>query len=57
MRKGLLDAGYDVPVLDPIPITIHIADSLIKSKLNCSQVVYPKPPKKEIVGYNIPNIW
>ena len=54
MRRGLLDAGLDVPVIDPIPLTVHIADTLIKTGLSHSKRTWPLPEIKATAGYDIP---
>ena len=54
MREGLLKLGYDVPVIDPIPITVHIAEALIKTGLSHSKVSTPPPSIKHVEGFNIP---
>jgi allantoin racemase len=54
LRSGLNKNGIDVPIIDPVPLTIHVADALVKSGLSHSKLTYPKPGKKEIIGYDIP---
>jgi allantoin racemase len=54
LRDGLHKNGIDVPIIDPIPITVHIADSLVKSGLSHSKITYPTPGKKQIIGYDMP---
>jgi allantoin racemase len=54
MRKALLAAGYDVPVIDPIPLAVQMADALVKTGLTHSKRAYPFPGKKKIKGYAIP---
>ena len=49
--------GIHVPVIDAIPVTIRLADSLVKSGLSHSKHIYPRPGKKGIAGYSIPNLW
>lgn len=57
IRAELLKQDLDVPVIDAIPLTIRVADSLVKCGLSHSKFIYPKPGKKEIVGYPMPNLW
>ncbi len=57
MVEGLREEGIDVPVIDPIPLTIRVADALVKSGLSHSKHVYPLPGKKDIVGYPMPDSW
>jgi len=54
ITKGLLAKGINVPVIDPIPLAIHIADTLVKTGLTHSKTIYPFPGKKKRVGFNIP---
>ena len=54
MRRGLLDARLDVPVIDPIPLTVHIADTLIKTGLSHSKRTWPIPEIKALAGYDLP---
>lgn len=54
MRRSLLDAGFDVPVIDPIPIAVQMADALVKTGLSHSKRAYPQPGAKRIKGYLIP---
>ena len=51
IRKRLADAGFDVPVIDPIPVTISCAVGLIRSKLSHSKVTYPSSAQKHYKGY------
>ncbi len=54
MRRGLLEAGLDVPVIDPIPLTVHMADTLVKTGLSHSKRTWPSPEIKGLAGYDIP---
>jgi allantoin racemase len=54
MRKTLLEAGCDVPVIDPIPLAVHVADALVKSGLSHSKRTYPAPGQKRIAGFSFP---
>jgi allantoin racemase len=56
IRQALLAAGLDVPVIDPIPLAVHVADALVKSGLSHSKHVYPAPRPKAIGGYRFPEI-
>jgi len=51
LRKRLLAEGFDVPVLDPIPITVSSAATLIQNGLSHSQVSFPKCEEKRYKGY------
>lgn len=55
--QSLCDEGLDVPVIDAIPVTIRLADMLVKSGLSHSKHIYPKPGKKDLVGYSMPGLW
>lgn len=57
IRERLLAEELDVPVIDPIPLTIRAADALVKCGLGHSKFIYPQPGKKEIVGYPMPGLW
>jgi allantoin racemase len=54
MRNKLLATGRDVPVIDPIPLAVHMADALVKSGLAHSKHAYPAPSPKHIEGYAMP---
>jgi allantoin racemase len=54
IRQALLTAGLDVPVIDPIPLAVHVADALVKSGLSHSKHAYPAPRRKAIGGYLFP---
>ncbi|MCY4361373.1 MAG: aspartate/glutamate racemase family protein [Gammaproteobacteria bacterium] len=54
MRRGLLDAGLDVPVIDPIPLAVHVAEALVKTGLSHSRRTWPLPDIKGLAGYDMP---
>ena len=54
MHAALLSAGHDVPVIDPVPITVHVAEALAKVGLSQSKRAYPVPDRKPIGGYDLP---
>lgn len=54
IRQALLSEGLDVPVIDPIPLAIHVADSLVKSGLSHSKLTYPPPGRKALKGFSFP---
>ncbi len=56
ISTGLQAQHIEVPVIDPIPLTLHIADSLVKTGLSHSKTIYPPPGEKAISGYDIPGI-
>jgi allantoin racemase len=55
--ESLCEEKLDVPVIDAIPLTIRMADTLVKCELSHSKHIYPKPGKKEIAGYPMPDLW
>ena len=54
MRKSLLAADHDVPVIDPIPVAVQVADALIRCGLSHSKVAYPEPSVKPVAGFDLP---
>ncbi|WP_405243182.1 aspartate/glutamate racemase family protein [Lentisalinibacter salinarum] len=54
MSAALQEAGHDVPVIDPIPLAVHVADALVKTGLSHSKLAYPSPSVKQIDGYDMP---
>jgi allantoin racemase len=54
IRKALLSQGLDVPVIDPIPLAVHMADALVKTGLSHSKLTYPPPGRKARQGYSFP---
>jgi allantoin racemase len=56
IEKHLLEAGHDVPVIDPIPATVCIAEAIIKSGLRHSKRTYSTPRSKNIIGFEIPSM-
>ena len=55
MQSALRTAGFEVPVIDPIPATVYMAEALIKSGLSQSKRAYPHPGKKPMAGYELPD--
>ncbi len=55
IEKHLLSAGHDVPVIDPIPATVCVAEAIAKSGLRHSKRTYPVPRSKKIIGFDIPD--
>jgi len=56
IRASLLEAGRDVPVIDPIPLAVHMADALVKTGLSHSKLTYPQPSIKHIAGFDMPGL-
>jgi allantoin racemase len=54
MREKLLSSGRDVPVIDPIPLAVHVADAMVKTGLSHSKHAYPPPSHKHIAGFDMP---
>ena len=54
MRAALLSAGHDVPVIDPVPATVRIAEALVKAGLTHSKRTFPPPGEKPLEGYALP---
>ncbi len=54
IHAELLAQGIKVPVIDPIPLALHIADALVKIGISHSKTIYPMPNNKRIAGYNLP---
>ena len=56
MRRGLLDAGLEVPVIDPIPLTVRLADTLVRTghSHSHSKQTWSLPESKVTAGYDIP---
>ena len=52
MEASLLEAGHKVPVIDPVPATIHVAEALVKARLSQSKRAYPDPDKKPVAGFD-----
>jgi allantoin racemase len=56
MTDTLLANGIDVPVIDPIPLTVHVAEGLVRTRLSHSKRTYPPPSRKIIQGYEFPEL-
>ena len=41
MSESLVEQGLQVPVIDPIPLAVHLADALVKTGLSHSKAIYP----------------
>lgn len=54
MTAALRSAGCEVPVIDPIPMTVHAADALLKCGLAHSKRTYPYPGAKQVSGFSFP---
>jgi hypothetical protein len=47
----------DVPIIVAMPLTIRVADTLVKCGLRRGKRVHPFPNEKDIAGYKIGDIW
>jgi len=56
IERRLLASGYDVPVIDPIPATVCIAEAIAKAGLRHSKRTYAPPRQKDIIGFDVPVI-
>lgn len=56
MSDTLLTNGFDVPVIDPIPLAVHVAEALVRTRLSHSKRTYPAPSSKAILGYDFPEL-
>lgn len=53
IKQYLAEAKYDVPVIDPIPLTFCIAEAMVRSGLSQSKKTYPIFQEKPFIGYDI----
>lgn len=52
LQLGIVNEGYEgVPVIDPVVAAVKVAESLVHLELAHSKLSYPRPPEKQIVGY------
>lgn len=52
LRDGLSAQGHDgIPLIDPMIVTLKVAEALVDVGLTPSTRTYPAPAAKEIVGY------
>ena len=56
LQSKLKKSGFDVPVIDPIPLAVNTAYVCAKLKLAQSKKCYPQPPEKGMVGFNKPKL-
>ncbi len=56
MRDTLITNGFDVPVIDPIPLAVHVAEGLVRTRLSHSKRTYPAPSRKALQGYDFPEL-
>lgn len=56
VADALKAAGFDIPVIDPLPTAVMVAAGLVDAGLTHSLATYPLPPSKTRTGYAIPTI-
>jgi len=56
IRAALLKQGYDVPVIDTVPMTVLIAAALVDLGLSQSKTTYPTPREKPVAGFDLPSL-
>lgn len=55
IRSRLLAAGYQVPVIDPLPFATLTASTLVRHGVSHSRISYPaNPMAKALKGYTLP---
>ncbi|MCA8895698.1 MAG: hypothetical protein KDA48_10620, partial [Amphiplicatus sp.] len=54
IKAHLASRNLNVPVIDPVPLTMITAASLARMGLTNSKKAYAPPRRKEIKGFNIP---
>ena len=52
LQQELFEAGWSVPVIDPIPLTVRLAKVLVETGISHSKVAYPTPTRKLMRGYD-----
>lgn len=45
-----LQSKLDVPVVNPVPVSLGMAETLVRSRLVHSKLAYPTPPKREFLS-------
>jgi allantoin racemase len=55
VRTGLLESGLDVPVIDPIPASVHMATMLLNLGLSHSKACFSGPDRLEFIGHEFPS--
>lgn len=52
IRQGLEQRGFaGIPVIDPSGVALKVAESLVALHLSHSKQTFPRPPAKQVVGY------
>lgn len=54
MSAALEEDGNQIPVLDPIPVTVQFAAAMARAGVSHSKRTYARPSPKEMPGFNLP---
>jgi allantoin racemase len=55
IERGLAERGLTgVPIVDPVPVALRLAESLVDLKLRHSRRTYATPRAKPLHGYDMP---
>jgi allantoin racemase len=54
MSAALEAGGNQIPVLDPIPVTVQFAAAMARAGVSHSKRTYARPSPKEMPGFNLP---
>ncbi|HUQ79205.1 MAG TPA: aspartate/glutamate racemase family protein [Patescibacteria group bacterium] len=54
VRSGLESRGISVPVVEPMSSAVRLAEALVRLGLTHSQITYPAPPPKKLIGFEFP---
>jgi allantoin racemase len=55
VERGLVERGLQgIPIVDPVPVALRMAESLVDLKLRHSRRTYPAPRAKPLHGYDLP---
>lgn len=52
LKNKLSDAGYDLPIIDPLPTTVQLAAAMVRAGLGHSKLSSPEPPRKDRCGFD-----
>lgn len=52
VQAGLAEAGCEVPVVDPAPVALKVAELMVDLQLMHSRKAFPFPTRKPIQGYD-----
>ena len=54
IEQELRVVGHRVPVIDPIPVTVSIAEAVVRCGLTHSKRTYAPPRPKTVIGFEMP---